>query len=194
MDYSNYANTNDTENNHKIEEPKVERMDSSTVQTNLEQLYAQPDSTNEKRCKNRTKVNYSQAISNIDESKGLCRKILRPHSTPATLIWLESNYELADSVCIPRSVLYMHYLDFCNQLLFQPVNAASFGKIIRQQFPMLTTRRLGTRGQSRYHYYGIAIKDNSIYYQFNYSKKSVQLQRFVCIFSYLIFSNCPLIQ
>lgn len=75
---------------------------------------------------------------------------LRPHSTPATLIWLENNFELAEGVCIPRSVLYLHYNDFCHINRVQPVNAASFGKIIRQQFPQLTTRRLGTRGQSRY--------------------------------------------
>ncbi|XP_027198824.2 uncharacterized protein LOC113793055 [Dermatophagoides pteronyssinus] len=101
---------------------------------------------------------------------------LRPHSTPATLMWLENNYELAEGVCIPRSVLYLHYIDFCQINRVQPVNAASFGKIIRQQFPQLTTRRLGTRGQSRYHYYGIAVKENSAYYQLSYSKKSVQLQ------------------
>ena len=77
------------------------------------------------------------------------RKLLRPHSTPATLIWLEENYEIADGICIPRSTLYMHYVDFCSKHTIQPVNAASFGKIIRQKFPQLTTRRLGTRGQSR---------------------------------------------
>lgn len=77
------------------------------------------------------------------------RKLLRPHSTPATLIWLEENYEIADGVCIPRSTLYLHYVDFCSKHCIQPVNAASFGKIIRQKFPQLTTRRLGTRGQSR---------------------------------------------
>ena len=77
------------------------------------------------------------------------RRILRPHSTPATLIWLQENYEIADGICIPRSTLYMHYVDFCSKNHIQPVNAASFGKIIRQQFPQLTTRRLGTRGQSR---------------------------------------------
>lgn len=76
-------------------------------------------------------------------------KELRPHSTPATLYWLKENYEIADGVCIPRSTLYMHYVDFCSKNSIQPVNAASFGKIIRQQFPQLTTRRLGTRGQSR---------------------------------------------
>ncbi|XP_055928084.1 transcription factor RFX4-like [Argiope bruennichi] len=65
----------------------------------------------------------------------------------------------------------MHYVDFCAKNYMQPVNAASFGKIIRQQFPQLTTRRLGTRGQSRYHYYGIAIRENSTYFQVSFSKK-----------------------
>lgn len=97
---------------------------------------------------------------------------LRPHSTPATLVWLEENYETADGVCIPRSALYMHYVDFCSRNCIQPVNAASFGKIIRQQFSQLTTRRLGTRGQSRYHYYGIAVRESSIYFQLQYSRKS----------------------
>ncbi|XP_069484358.1 transcription factor RFX4 isoform X3 [Ambystoma mexicanum] len=95
----------------------------------------------------------------------------KPHSTPATLQWLEENYEIAEGVCIPRSALYMHYLDFCEKNDTQPVNAASFGKIIRQQFPQLTTRRLGTRGQSKYHYYGIAVKESSQYYDVMYSKK-----------------------
>ncbi|RWS24116.1 transcription factor RFX4-like protein 1, partial [Leptotrombidium deliense] len=114
--------------------------------------------------------------------------ILRPHSTPATLLWLEENYEIAEGVCIPRSALYMHYVDFCAKNCIQPVNAASFGKvtlehyfsistilgqIIRQQFPQLTTRRLGTRGQSRYHYYGIAVRESSPFYQLAYSKRSV---------------------
>ena len=56
-------------------------------------------------------------------------RTLRPHSTPATLLWLEDNYELAEGVCIPRSVLYLHYVDFCANNSVQPVNAASFGKV-----------------------------------------------------------------
>ncbi len=58
-------------------------------------------------------------------------RTLRPHSTPATLIWLEDNYELAEGVCIPRSVLYLHYVDFCANNHVQPVNAASFGKVFK---------------------------------------------------------------
>jgi hypothetical protein len=39
--------------------------------------------------------------------------------------------------------------------------AAGFGKVIRQLFPNLKTRRLGTRGNSKYHYYGIKLSPDS---------------------------------
>ncbi|KAM3925964.1 transcription factor RFX4 isoform 3-T3 [Leptodactylus fuscus] len=110
-------------------------------------------------------------VSNEETDEEKENRASKPHSTPATLQWLEENYEIAEGVCIPRSALYMHYLDFCEKNDTQPVNAASFGKIIRQQFPQLTTRRLGTRGQSKYHYYGIAVKESSQYYDVMYSKK-----------------------
>ena len=37
--------------------------------------------------------------------------------------------------------------------------------MVRQKFPKITTRRLGTRGQSKYHYYGIGIRRTSIYFE-----------------------------
>ena len=36
-------------------------------------------------------------------------------------------------------------------------------------FPRLTTRRLGTRGKSRYHYSGLSVKKDSFYYNSNKS-------------------------
>lgn len=59
---------------------------------------------------------------------------LKPHSTPATLIWLEQNYEMAEGVCIPRNTLYQHYVEFCARQFLNPVNAASFGKVIEKLF------------------------------------------------------------
>lgn len=84
--------------------------------------------------------------------------------SPLTIQWLNENYEVSEGVSLPRSALYSHYLDFCEKNNLSPVNAASFGKIIRHTFPNLKTRRLGTRGQSKYHYYGITIKATSPYH------------------------------
>ncbi|XP_046388599.1 DNA-binding protein RFX2 isoform X2 [Ischnura elegans] len=81
--------------------------------------------------------------------------------SPATVQWLLENYETAEGVSLPRSTLYNHYLRHCTENKLDPVNAASFGKLIRSVFLGLRTRRLGTRGNSKYHYYGIRVKPNS---------------------------------
>ncbi|XP_032826773.1 transcription factor RFX3-like isoform X2 [Petromyzon marinus] len=75
--------------------------------------------------------------------------------------WLIDNYETAEGVSLPRCTLYNHYLRHCQEQKLDPVNAASFGKLIRSVFLGLRTRRLGTRGNSKYHYYGIRIKASS---------------------------------
>lgn len=67
---------------------------------------------------------------------GSCDSLISFHSywqfslnTPIVTHRLEENYEIAEGVCIPRSALYMHYLDFSEKHDTQPVNAASFGKV-----------------------------------------------------------------
>ncbi|XP_014663307.1 PREDICTED: DNA-binding protein RFX2-like isoform X9 [Priapulus caudatus] len=84
-----------------------------------------------------------------------------PAVTNTQIQWLLDNYETAEGVSLPRSTLYNHYLRHCSQNKLDPVNAASFGKLIRSVFLGLRTRRLGTRGNSKYHYYGIRIKASS---------------------------------
>ncbi|XP_062122990.1 DNA-binding protein RFX2 isoform X1 [Drosophila sulfurigaster albostrigata] len=92
----------------------------------------------------------------------------------ATIKWLSRNYETADGVSLPRSTLYNHYMQHCNEQKLEPVNAASFGKLIRSVFSGLRTRRLGTRGNSKYHYYGIRIKPGSVLIHQSMEEKSIQ--------------------
>uniref|UniRef100_A0A914VAJ1 RFX-type winged-helix domain-containing protein n=1 Tax=Plectus sambesii TaxID=2011161 RepID=A0A914VAJ1_9BILA len=94
-----------------------------------------------------------------DESAGHLSHTTR--ASPATIQWLLQNYETAEGVSLPRCTLYSHYLRHCADNKLDPVNAASFGKLIRSVFLGLRTRRLGTRGNSKYHYYGIRIKPES---------------------------------
>ncbi|NXT33087.1 RFX6 protein, partial [Pelecanoides urinatrix] len=103
--------------------------------------------------------------------------------TQLTLQWLEENYIVCEGVCLPRCILYAHYLDFCRKEKLEPACAATFGKTIRQKFPLLTTRRLGTRGHSKYHYYGIGIKESSAYYHTVYSGKGLTSYFNVPVFS-----------
>ncbi|KPU79215.1 uncharacterized protein Dana_GF17463, isoform D [Drosophila ananassae] len=91
----------------------------------------------------------------------------------ATIKWLSRNYETADGVSLPRSTLYNHYMQHCSEQKLEPVNAASFGKLIRSVFSGLRTRRLGTRGNSKYHYYGIRIKPGSLLNHHSMDDKSM---------------------
>uniref|UniRef100_A0A1A7WIG2 Regulatory factor X, 1b (Influences HLA class II expression) n=2 Tax=Iconisemion striatum TaxID=60296 RepID=A0A1A7WIG2_9TELE len=92
---------------------------------------------------------------------GLSYSSPNSRAPPATVQWLLENYEGAEGVSLPRCTLYYHYLLHCQEQKLEPVNAASFGKLIRSVFMGLRTRRLGTRGNSKYHYYGLRIKSGS---------------------------------
>uniref|UniRef100_A0A8C5ES63 RFX-type winged-helix domain-containing protein n=1 Tax=Gouania willdenowi TaxID=441366 RepID=A0A8C5ES63_GOUWI len=95
----------------------------------------------------------------LQKSEGLSSQ--RSSLLNSHLQWLLDNYETAEGVSLPRSTLYNHYLRHCQEQKLDPVNAASFGKLIRSIFMGLRTRRLGTRGNSKYHYYGIRVKPDS---------------------------------
>ncbi|KTF77284.1 hypothetical protein cypCar_00048780, partial [Cyprinus carpio] len=83
------------------------------------------------------------AIETLQKSEGLSSQ--RSSLLNSHLQWLLDNYETAEGVSLPRSTLYNHYLRHCQEQKLDPVNAASFGKLIRSIFMGLRTRRLGTR-------------------------------------------------
>ena len=61
---------------------------------------------------------------------------------------------------MPRSRVYSTYATRCAKDRVQPLNPASFGKLVRVIFPGITTRRLGVRGLSKYHYVDLALVDD----------------------------------
>jgi len=97
----------------------------------------------------------------IDHSS-TSQSILVNRASPFTVKWLLDNFEGAEGVSLPRATLYALYLQHCSECAIESMNAASFGKMIRSIFSGLRTRRLGTRGNSKYHYYGIKLKSHSI--------------------------------
>ena len=88
-------------------------------------------------------------------------------ASPATVQWLLDHFEPSEGVSLARCTLYSHYRRHCMENGVEEMNAASFGKLIRSVFVNLKTRRLGTRGNSKYHYYGIRVKPNSPLNQYN---------------------------
>lgn len=73
------------------------------------------------------------------------------------MVWLLNLCELSPTAVVPRNRIYARYVQICADNSLSPLSPASFGKLVRILFPALTTRRLGMRGQSKYHYCGIKL-------------------------------------
>ena len=73
--------------------------------------------------------------------------------------WLMRNCEL-NAGATPRNRVYARYVSLCAAERLKPLNPASFGKLVRAVYPDIKTRRLGIRGQSKYHYCGIKLRDD----------------------------------
>ncbi|CAJ2507429.1 Uu.00g086150.m01.CDS01 [Anthostomella pinea] len=71
-----------------------------------------------------------------------------------------------NSVCtkgkgsVPRGRVYANYASRCATERITVLNPASFGKLVRVLFPGLKTRRLGVRGESKYHYVNFTLMDD----------------------------------
>ncbi|KAL2152029.1 hypothetical protein VTH82DRAFT_5213 [Thermothelomyces myriococcoides] len=61
---------------------------------------------------------------------------------------------------VPRGRVYAHYASRCATERITVLNPASFGKLVRVLFPGLKTRRLGVRGESKYHYVNFQLKED----------------------------------
>ena len=64
---------------------------------------------------------------------------------------LNSNYAPYPDGNVPRQGLYFSYRRVCDQYGIPHINTATLGKAIRLCFPTIKTRRLGVRGNSKYH-------------------------------------------
>ncbi|KAI8577741.1 hypothetical protein K450DRAFT_250604 [Umbelopsis ramanniana AG] len=77
------------------------------------------------------------------------------------LSWIHSNYVIDKDHSVARNDAYEHYISSCEGLNLRPINSALYGKLMRSVFPDMSTRRLGTRGSSKYHYGGIKRRVSS---------------------------------
>ncbi|WAR29595.1 RFX7-like protein [Mya arenaria] len=64
--------------------------------------------------------------------------------------WIRTHFEEHTDVCMPKAQVYDEYKLFCEQHGLRALCNADFGKVMRQVFPDINTRRLGQRGQYFY--------------------------------------------
>ena len=73
------------------------------------------------------------------------------------MAWISKNCELSPEAAVPRNRIYARYVELCAEYTLKPLNPASFGKLLRIAYPGIKNRRLGVRGQSKYHYCGLRL-------------------------------------
>ncbi|KAK0527568.1 hypothetical protein OC834_004367 [Tilletia horrida] len=74
--------------------------------------------------------------------------------------WMDHFYEEDEQGTVNRAYMNQSYRAVCRTYRMHPLNPSAFGRLVRTQFPNINTRRLGPRGNSRYHYTGLAVKLN----------------------------------
>ncbi|EGD92607.1 hypothetical protein TESG_00180 [Trichophyton tonsurans CBS 112818] len=72
------------------------------------------------------------------------------------MIWLRENCQRGDG-SVRRDRVYCCYAEKCGNDRVSVLNPASFGKLVRIIFPNVQTRRLGVRGESKYHYVDLSL-------------------------------------
>ncbi|KAK3930385.1 DNA-binding protein RFX7 [Frankliniella fusca] len=72
-----------------------------------------------------------------------------------TITWIKTHLQEDPEVSLPKQDVYEQYLEFCQGNSVKPLSTADFGKVMKQVYPNVRPRRLGTRGHSRYCYAGL---------------------------------------
>ncbi|KAJ5953572.1 DNA damage and replication checkpoint protein Rfx1 [Penicillium verhagenii] len=72
------------------------------------------------------------------------------------MIWLRENCRKSTG-SVRRDRVYCCYAENCGTERVSVLNPASFGKLVRIIFPNVQTRRLGVRGESKYHYVDLSV-------------------------------------
>lgn len=137
---------------------RLESVTSSTGENELKQLAIRsshiPLSELAQKVKqlenDNTTTNVSLEQSKLKENKETQRQLFG-------MVWLLNSCDLAPTAVIPRNRIYARYVQVCADNSLAPVSPASFGKLVKILYPNITTRRLGMRGQSKYHYCGIKL-------------------------------------
>ncbi|KAF7846538.1 hypothetical protein BT93_L4185 [Corymbia citriodora subsp. variegata] len=72
------------------------------------------------------------------------------------MLWLQETCKRSTH-SVRRDKVFARYTERCGNERVPTLNPASFGKLVRIIFPNVQTRRLGVRGESKYHYVDLSL-------------------------------------
>ncbi|KAL9112870.1 MAG: hypothetical protein Q9227_002947 [Pyrenula ochraceoflavens] len=95
----------------------------------------------------------------VQKSDGTNSKSEKPKQLFA-MLWLQHCCTRSNA-SVRRDTVFNHYSVRCGDENIPALNPASFGKLVRIIFPDVLTRRLGIRGESKYHYVDLSLVSES---------------------------------
>ncbi|CAK9814071.1 DNA-binding protein RFX7 [Anthophora plagiata] len=99
------------------------------------------------------------SLSNTGGAVDPLRQPLNPlgnrYEIHQTIMWIKTHLEEDPDVSLPKQEVYDEYNMYCMRNSMKPLSTADFGKVMKQVYPRVRPRRLGTRGNSRYCYAGM---------------------------------------
>ncbi|XP_058810098.1 uncharacterized protein LOC131675208 isoform X2 [Phymastichus coffea] len=108
---------------------------------------------------------YLKLPTSLINSNVMCDPLKQPlnplgnrYEIHQTIMWIKTHLEEDPEVSLPKQDVYDEYNIFCSKNNMKPLSTADFGKVMKQVYPRVRPRRLGTRGNSRYCYAGLRKK------------------------------------
>ncbi|KAI8056010.1 RFX DNA-binding domain-containing protein [Syncephalis plumigaleata] len=114
---------------------------------------------------NTSAISYPRSVANLAiHGSAASDRTAKKAQLEETHQWLRDNFEPCHpKYSILRTKFYELYHNHARDINdpLEPMNQATFGKIIHQVFENVQTRRLGQRGHSKYHYSGVMPRRDS---------------------------------
>lgn len=81
--------------------------------------------------------------------------LAKGNAVPWIKEWLKSSYAEVQGQSVAKKMVYKDYLAYCNRVGIEPTTSSVLGKIFREVFPFVNTRRLGSRNNNITYYSNI---------------------------------------
>jgi len=71
---------------------------------------------------------------------------------------LKGQFERVEGSAIEKDKVFEDHVLMCEHLEASPLDPSTFARVLKEAFPDIKTRRLGSRGNVKIHYWGLARK------------------------------------
>ncbi|GJQ76728.1 hypothetical protein Trydic_g15573 [Trypoxylus dichotomus] len=97
----------------------------------------------------------TESANNVDPLRQPLNPLGSRTEITQTIMWIKTHLEEDSEISLQKKGVYDEYFAYCEKKNIKPLSTADFGKVMKQVYPRVRPRRLGTRGNSQYCYSGL---------------------------------------